>query len=161
MCAPLTTLCTCPRGFFTTTRRSRWPAFWGGEREDAGLLRAAEPLPVRRINFGAAKGNDKGKSKAWSVTPGATSWFPFRASAGMKRMRHPLEAECRKRRQRRWRGHSETIGAERFERDRAAMLPLPVSPYEACEKISARVNSLSLVRYRAERLLLCSMGILP
>jgi len=29
------------------------------------------------------------------------------------------------------------------------MLPLPVSPYEACEKISARVNSLSLVRYRA------------
>jgi len=29
------------------------------------------------------------------------------------------------------------------------MLPLPVSPYEACEKISARVKSLSLVRYRA------------
>jgi hypothetical protein len=59
-----------------------------------------------------------------------------------------LEAECRKRRQRRLRGHSETIG-ERFERDRAAMLPLPAAPYEACEKISARVNSLSLVRYRA------------
>jgi len=59
-----------------------------------------------------------------------------------------LETECRKRRQRRLRGHSETIG-ERFERDRAAMLPLPAAPYEACEKISARVNSLSLVRYRA------------
>jgi len=29
------------------------------------------------------------------------------------------------------------------------MLPLPAAPYEACEKISARVNSLSLVRYRA------------
>ena len=42
----------------------------------------------------------------------------------------------------------ETIG-ERFERDRAAMLPLPAAPYEACEKITARVNSLSLVRYRA------------
>ena len=25
----------------------------------------------------------------------------------------------------------------------------PAAPYEACEKISARVNSLSLVRYRA------------
>jgi hypothetical protein len=58
-----------------------------------------------------------------------------------------LEAECRKRRERRLRGHSETI-RERFERDRAAMLPLPASPYEACEKISARVNSLALVRYR-------------
>jgi hypothetical protein len=46
------------------------------------------------------------------------------------------------------RGHSETIG-ERFERDRAALLPLPAAPYEACEKISTRVSSLSLVRYRS------------
>jgi hypothetical protein len=45
------------------------------------------------------------------------------------------------------RGHTETVG-ERFERDRAALLPLPATPYEACEKISARVSSLSLVRYR-------------
>ena len=58
-----------------------------------------------------------------------------------------LEAECRKRRERRLRGYAETIG-ERFERDHAAMLPLPAAPYEACEKIAARVNSLSLVRYR-------------
>ena len=41
----------------------------------------------------------------------------------------------------------ETIG-ERFERDRAAFLPLPPSAYEACEKRVARVSSLSLVRYR-------------
>jgi hypothetical protein len=59
-----------------------------------------------------------------------------------------LEAECRKRRERRLRGHSETIG-ERFERDHAAMLPLPAAPYEACEKIAGRVSSLSLVRYRS------------
>src|SRR5208337_3728048 len=58
-----------------------------------------------------------------------------------------LEAQCRARRERRLRGHSETIG-ERFERDRAAMLPLPVAPYDACEKVATRVNSLSLVRYR-------------
>jgi hypothetical protein len=45
------------------------------------------------------------------------------------------------------RGHTETIG-ERFERDRALMLPLPAAPYEACEKVSTRVCSLSLVRYR-------------
>jgi Mu transposase, C-terminal domain len=37
---------------------------------------------------------------------------------------------------------------ERLVRDRAALLPLPPTPYEACEKQAARVNSLSLVRYR-------------
>src|SRR5205823_10159592 len=47
----------------------------------------------------------------------------------------------------RLRGHTDTIG-ERFVRDRAAMLPLPPTPYEACEKVTARVSSLSLVRYR-------------
>ena len=45
-------------------------------------------------------------------------------------------------------GHKETI-AERFERDRRALLPLPAAPYEACEKRSVKVSSLSLVRYRA------------
>ena len=59
-----------------------------------------------------------------------------------------LEAECRKRRERKLRGHTETIG-ERFERDFAALLPLPLAPYEACEKVSARVSSLALVRYRS------------
>jgi hypothetical protein len=34
-------------------------------------------------------------------------------------------------------------------RDQAAMLPLPAAPYEACETRSARVSSLSLVRYRS------------
>jgi hypothetical protein len=58
-----------------------------------------------------------------------------------------LEQQCRRRRERRLRGHTETIG-ERFERDRAALLPLPIAPYEACEKVSARVSSLALVRYR-------------
>jgi hypothetical protein len=45
------------------------------------------------------------------------------------------------------RGHTETIG-ERFQRDRAAMLPLPAAPYESCEKVTAHVSSLSLSRYR-------------
>jgi hypothetical protein len=58
-----------------------------------------------------------------------------------------LEAKCRERRERKLRGHTETI-AERFECDRAAFLTLPATPYEACEKVSARVSSLALVRYR-------------
>jgi hypothetical protein len=47
----------------------------------------------------------------------------------------------------RLRGHTETI-AERFERDRAALLPLPAARFEACDKTTARVSSISLVRYR-------------
>ena len=58
-----------------------------------------------------------------------------------------LEARCRERRGARLRGHDETIG-ERLARDRAALLPLPATPYEACDIRSARVSSLSLVRYR-------------
>jgi hypothetical protein len=58
-----------------------------------------------------------------------------------------LLEQCRARRMRRLRGHQETIG-ERWERDRAAFLPLPASAYEACEKRVARVSSMSLVRYR-------------
>ena len=83
---------------------------------------------------------------------GATSWFRFPRVSSWEELNARLEAECRKRRERRLRGHTETIG-ERFERDRAAMLPLPAAPYEACEKIAGRVSSLSLVRYRVERLL--------
>jgi DNA replication protein DnaC len=47
----------------------------------------------------------------------------------------------------RLRGHDETIG-ERLVRDQAALLQVPATPYEACEKKAARVNSLSLARYR-------------
>ena len=79
--------------------------------------------------------------------PAGTSWCRFRACRSWEELNAHLEAQCRKRRERRLRGHAETIG-ERFERDRAALLPLPAAPYEACEKISARVSSLSLVRYR-------------
>lgn len=47
----------------------------------------------------------------------------------------------------RLRGHGETIG-ERLERDCTHFQPLPVVAYDACDKRTARVSSLSLVRYR-------------
>src|ERR1039457_769702 len=94
------------------------------------------------------KGNDKGKVEGLVGYARRNFMVPIPHFNSWDELNAHLEAECRKRRQRRLRGHSETIG-ERFERDLAAMLPLPVSRYEACEKISARVNSLSLVRYRA------------
>ncbi len=53
-----------------------------------------------------------------------------------------------KRRERRLRGHQQTIG-ERFEKDRERLLSLPAAPYEAFDKRSTRVTSMALVRYRA------------
>ena len=47
----------------------------------------------------------------------------------------------------RLRGHKGTIG-ERFVADAKQLQPLPAVPYDACDKQSVRVNSLSLVRYR-------------
>ena len=63
-----------------------------------------------------------------------------------------LLEHCRRRWGGRLRGHAETIG-ERLVRDQAALLPLPATPYEACEKEAARASSLSLVRYRGNRYL--------
>jgi hypothetical protein len=70
--------------------------------------------------------------------PRAGSWEELNAQ---------LAADCRARRAQRLRGHTETIG-ERFERDRAVLLPLPAARFEACDKTTVRVSSISLVRYR-------------
>jgi transposase len=94
-----------------------------------------------------AKGNDKGKVEGLVGYARRNFMVPIPRAGSWEELNARLEADCRKRRERRLRGHTETIG-ERFERDRAALLPLPAAPYEACEKISARVSSLSLVRYR-------------
>jgi transposase len=58
-----------------------------------------------------------------------------------------LLVQSQKRRERKLRRHQETIG-ERFEKDKQMLLALPAAPYEACDKRSTRVTSMSLVRYR-------------
>src|SRR5713101_7246008 len=94
------------------------------------------------------KGNDKGKVEGLVGYARRNFMVPVPRVSSWEELNAHLEEQCRKRRERRLRGHTETIG-ERFERDHAAMLPPPVAPYEACEKIAARVSSMSLVRYRA------------
>ena len=94
-----------------------------------------------------AKGNDKGKVEGLVGYARRNFMVPVPRYPGWEAFNAHLEQQCLRRRERRLRGHTETIG-ERFERDRAALLPLPIAPYEACEKVAARVNSLALVRYR-------------
>jgi transposase len=93
------------------------------------------------------KGNDKGKVEGLIGYARRNFLVPVPRCTGWEELNARLLEQCRKRRQQRLRGHEQTIG-ERFEKDQAALLPLPTTPYEACDKRTARVSSLSLVRYR-------------
>jgi transposase len=93
------------------------------------------------------KGNDKGKVEGLVGYARRNFLVPVPRVESLAALNAQLEARCRERQGARLRGHEESIG-ERLARDRAAMLPLPPTPYEACETRGARVSSLSLVRYR-------------
>ncbi|TDH56727.1 IS21 family transposase, partial [Dankookia rubra] len=92
------------------------------------------------------KGNDKGKVEGLVGYARRNFLVPVPQVESFAALNNGLETRCRERQNARLRGHEETIG-ERLVRDLEAMLPLPVAPYEACERRSARVSSLSLVRY--------------
>jgi len=93
------------------------------------------------------KGNDKGKVE------GLVGWIrrnllvPMPRAVSYAALNAQLIEGCRRRLGDRLRGHSETIG-ERLARDLAVFRDLPATPYDACEKKTGRVSSLSLVRYR-------------
>ena len=121
----------------------------GEERQRTRAFSELQSYYLFADKFGRpARGNDKGKVEGLVGYARRNFMVPIPRASSWEELNLRLEADCRKRRERRLRGHTETIG-ERFERDRAALLPLPAAPYEACEKISARVSSLSLVRYRS------------
>ena len=93
------------------------------------------------------KGNDKGKVEGL-VGYARRNWFvPIPRVASWNALNADLERQCKDRRGRRLRRHSETIG-ERVARDRQALLPLPPVSYAACDTRPTRVTSLSLVRDR-------------
>ena len=93
------------------------------------------------------KGNDKGKVEGLVGYARRNFLVPIPTYRSFDELNAHLKEKCKERMGRRLRGHKETIG-ERMERDVDALLPLPVAPYEACDKHVTRVSSLSLVRYR-------------
>jgi len=95
----------------------------------------------------AGKGNDKGKVEGLVGYARRNFLVPIPVFESFEALNDHLVAYCRRRMGDCLRGHDGTIG-ERLERDLAAFqTPLP-APYDACEKVSTRVSSLSLVRYR-------------
>jgi len=59
-----------------------------------------------------------------------------------------LEAKCLARQGDTLRGHTQAIG-QRLMSDTDALMGLPVSEYEACDHVSTRATSISMVRYRS------------
>ncbi len=93
------------------------------------------------------KGNDKGKVEGLIGYARRNFLAPIPRFESFAALNGHLETRRRERLSARLRGHEETI-AIRMARDRAAFLPLPSAPYDACDKRAGRGSSLSLVRYR-------------
>ena len=93
------------------------------------------------------KGNDKGKVEGMVGYTRRNFMVPKPRFANFDELNAHLAEQCRNRMDDKLRGHKGTIG-ERFTRDGDRLQPLPAVSYDACDKQSVRVSSLSLVRYR-------------
>jgi transposase len=101
-----------------------------------------------RDRFGRpGRGNDKGKVEGMVGYTRRNFMVPMPRFASFDALNAHLEERCRGRMDDTLRGHSKPIG-ERFVADAGELQPLPAVPYDACDKQTARVSSLSLVRYR-------------
>jgi hypothetical protein len=119
-----------------------------GERKKTRSFSELQSHYLFAEKFGRpAKGNDKGKVENLVGYARRNFMVPIPRAANWEALNEQFVRDAMARRAQRLRGHRETIG-ERFERDRAAFLPLPAARFEACDKVTARVSSISLVRYR-------------
>jgi transposase len=119
-----------------------------GERQKTRAFCELQSHYLFAEKFGRpGKGNDKGGVENLVGYARRNFLVPVPRMSSWEELNAYLLEQCGKRRERRLRGHQETIG-ERFERDRVALLALPAVPYEACEKLKTKVSSQSLVRYK-------------
>jgi transposase len=118
-----------------------------GERKPTEAFSGLQSHYLFAARFGRpGKGNDKGKVEGLVGYARRNFLVPVPRVATWEELNTHLREACRQRRQRKLWGHTETI-AERFERDREQLLPLPPTPLEACEKRTTRASSQALVRF--------------
>jgi len=119
-----------------------------GERKKTRAFSELQSHYLFAEKFGRpARGNDKGKVENLVGYSRRNFMVPIPHAASWEELNEQFVRDAIARRAQRLRGHKETIG-ERFERDRAALLPLPAARFEACDKTTVRVSSISLVRYK-------------
>ncbi len=120
----------------------------GGQRLRAQMFAELQSHYLFDDRFGRpGKGNDKGKVEGLVGYVRRKFMTPLPVAESFEAFNARLLDGCSKRRQAILRGHTVTIG-ERVQADVAAFMPLPPTPYDACHKVTTRVSSLSLVRYR-------------
>jgi transposase len=118
-----------------------------GERKPTEAFSGLQSHYLFTARFGRpGKGNDKGNVEGLVGYARRNFMVPVPRAASWQELNAHLLRQCRERRARKLWGHTETI-AERFQRDREKLLPLPPVPYEACEKRTTRASSQALVRY--------------
>src|SRR5450756_2679443 len=112
-----------------------------GERKPTEAFSGLQSHYLFDVKFGRpGKGNDKGNVEGLVGYARRNFMVPVPRAASWEELNAHLLEQCRKRRERKLWGHTETI-AERFERDRERLLPLPATAYEACERRSTRASS--------------------
>lgn len=117
-----------------------------GERKPTQAFSELQSHCLFAVKFGRpGKGNDKGNVEGLVGYARRNFMVPVPRVASWEELNNSLREGCRQR-DCKLRGEEETI-AQRFERDREKLLPLPATPYEACEKRTTRVSSQALVRY--------------
>ena len=118
-----------------------------GERKPTKAFSELQSHYLFAAKFGRpGKGNDKGNVEGLVGYARRNFMVPVPRVASWEELNAHLLEECRKRRERQLWGQQETI-AQRFERDREKLLPLPATPYAACEKRTTQASSQALVRY--------------
>jgi transposase len=119
-----------------------------GSRQRTRAFTALQSHYLFEDRFGRpGKGNDKGKVEGLVKFARRNFMVPLPRAADFDELNERLRERCLARQEDKAGRHSETIG-ERLARDVAALRDLPAAPFEACETRTARVSSLSLVRYR-------------
>ena len=92
------------------------------------------------------RGNEKGVVEGMVKFTRSNFLVPVPQVRDFEELNGQLRQRCEEDRQRRVRG-KEGIKEQRLAQDRAAMLPLPASRFEACRQQSTTASSLSLVRF--------------
>jgi len=118
-----------------------------GERKPTEAFSGLQSHYLFAAKFGRlGKGNDKGTVEGLVGYARRNFMVPVPRVTSWEELNENLLEQCRQRRERKLWGHQETI-AERFERDREKLLPLPAAPLEACQKRTTHASSQALVRY--------------
>jgi len=95
-----------------------------------------------------ARGNDKGNVEGMVGYTRRNFMVPAPRFDSFDDLNADLEAKCLARQGETLRGHDQTIG-ERLFSDSDALMVLPVAQYEACDHVSTRATSISMVRYKS------------